>query len=130
MRVGLPLMRNVLTQLAKSVLMQLGLTAAVSATYAANQKTIYGSGDATLIISNKEMKDIMKIATSLEELRFLVKGKSENETKEQKGGFLSMLLGTLTAILLTNMSRGLGIIRASEETISLVRNFTAVLSFN
>ena len=49
------------------------------------------------------MQNIMKILKSLEESGLLVKGISEtikNETKEQKGRFLSMLLGTLAASLL------------------------------
>ena len=54
----------------------------------------------TLIIANEEMEDIMKIVKSLEEFGLLIKGISEttmNESKEQKGGFISMLLRTLTA---------------------------------
>ena len=58
MWVGLPLMKNVFTLLAKSILIPLGLTAAASVTDAALQKKIYGSCMITLIISNKEMKDM------------------------------------------------------------------------
>ena len=97
------LMKNVLTPLAKSVLIPLGLTAAASATDAAIQKKIYGSGATELIISNEEMEDIMKIVKLLQESELLIKWISEtikNETKEQKGGFLEMLLGTLTASIL------------------------------
>ena len=68
-----------------------------------------------LIISNDEMKDILKIAKSLENSGLLLKGVSEtikNEAKEQKGGFLSMLLGTLGANLLGNMLAGKGVIKA------------------
>ena len=54
MTVGLPLMKNVLTSLAKSVLMLLRLTAATSATDAAPLKKIYGPGTTALIISNEE----------------------------------------------------------------------------
>ena len=57
-----------------------------------------GSGRTTLIISNEEMIDIMKIAQALEDSNILLQGVTEtikNETKEQKGGFLSMLLRTL-----------------------------------
>ena len=96
-------MKNVLTPLAKSVLIPLGLTAAASATDAAIQKKIYGSGATELIISNEEMEDIMKIVKLLQESELLIKWISEtikNETKEQKGGFLAMLLGTLTASIL------------------------------
>ena len=87
-------MKHVLTALAKSVLIPLGLTAAASASDADIQKKISGSGRAALIISNEEMEDIMKIVKSLEESDLLLKGVSEtikNEAKEQKGGFLSML---------------------------------------
>ena len=78
----------------KVVLMPLGKTAAVSATDAAIQRKVCGSWITTLIISNKEMKDIMKIGKSLKGTGLLLKSVSEtieNESKEQKGGFLSML---------------------------------------
>ena len=79
-----------------------------------------GSGhNTTLIISNKEMKDILQIVRSLEDSGLLLEGASEtikNEAKEQKGGFLSMLLGTLGASLLVNMLVGKGVIRAGEGT--------------
>ena len=63
------------------------------------------------------MKDILKIVKSLEDSGVLLKGVSEtikNEEKEQKGGFLSMLLGTFGATLLGNMLSGKGVIRAEE----------------
>ena len=63
------------------------------------------------------MKDIMKIVKSLEDFRLLLKGVSEtiqNEAKEQIGGFLSMLLGTLGTSLLRNILTGKGINRAGE----------------
>ena len=72
----------------------------------------------TLIISNEEMNDIMKITKSLEESWLLIKGVSEtikNEAKEQKGGFLGILLGTLGASLLENLLTGRGTIRAGEN---------------
>ena len=59
----------------------------------------------TLIISNSEINDIIKIVKSLEDSDLLLKGVTEtvqNEVKEQKGGFLNMLLGTLGASLLGN----------------------------
>ena len=78
-----------------------------------------GSGMTTLIISNNEMDDILKIVKSLENSGLLLKGVSEiiqRKAKEQKGGFLSMLLGTLGASLLGDiLSKGLsgkGVIRA------------------
>ena len=58
------------------------------------------------MISNDEMEDMMKIVKSLEDSGLLLKGVNEtiqNEVKEQKGGFLCMLLGTLGASLLGNM---------------------------
>ena len=82
-------------------------------------KKILGSGT-TLVISNDEMKDIIKIVKSLEHSGLLLKGVSEtiqNEAKEQKGGFLSMLLGTLGASLLGNISAVKGINRAGEGVI-------------
>ena len=79
----------------------MGLTAASSAIDAVVQKKVYGSGT-TLVISNEEMDDIMKIVQALEDSNILFKvviKTIKNETKEQKGGFLSMLLGTLGASL-------------------------------
>ena len=76
----------------------------------------------TLIIySNNELEDVIKIVKSLKDSRLLLKGFTEtvqNEVKGQKGGFLSMLLGTLGASLLGNLSTGEGIYRAgkSKET--------------
>ena len=63
-------------------------------------KKIVGSGNTTLIISDNETDDIIKIVKSLEDYGLLLKGVTEtaqNQVKEQKGGFLSMLLGTLGA---------------------------------
>ena len=68
----------------------------------------------TLIISNEGMIDKMKIVKALEDSNILLKGISKiikNETKEQKGGFLSMLLGTLGASLLGNLLTGKGIVK-------------------
>ena len=65
------------------------------------------------------MKDILKIVKSREDSGLLLEGVKEtikNEAKEQKGGFLSMLLDTLGASLLGNMLAGKGVIRAGEET--------------
>ena len=127
LKTRLPLMKSVIKPLAKSVLIPLGLTAAASAADAGIHKKILGSGhnnNTTLIISNDEMDDILKIVKSLEDSGVLLKCVSEtiqNEAKEQKGGFLSMLLGTLAASLLGDvLSKGLsgrGVIRAGEGTI-------------
>ena len=87
-KTGLPLMQNAIKPLAKSVLIPLGLTAAASAADAGIHKKILGSRNTTtLIISNDEMEDIIKIVKSLEDSGLLLKGVSEtvqNEAKEQK----------------------------------------------
>ena len=76
------------------------------------------AGTTTLIISNDEMDDILKIVKSLENSGLLLKGVSETiQAKEQRGGFLSMLLGTLGASLLGDILSGKGVIRAGEGTI-------------
>ena len=115
-------MKSVIKPLAESVLIPLELTAAASAADAGIHKKILGSGhnnNTTLIISNDEMDDILKIIKSLEDSGVLLKGVSEtiqNEAKEQRGVFLSMLLGTLGASLLGDiLPKGLsgkGVIRA------------------
>ena len=109
MKVALPL--------AKNVLAPLGLTAAMSVIDGSIQKKIHGSG-VKLIIEQEDMNDIMKIIKALENSGILLKGVSKaikNETKEQKGGFFSMLLGTLGASLLGNLlTGGKGIMRAGE----------------
>ena len=71
----------------------------------------------TLIISNGEIHDMIKIVKSLEDSGLLIEGVTktvQNEVKEQKGGFLSMLLGTLGASLLGNLLTGKGIYRAGK----------------
>ena len=80
--------------LAKNVLPPLGLTAAMSAIDGSIQKTIHGS-KVKLITEQEDMNDIIKIIEALENSSILLKGVSktiENETKKQRGGFLSMLL--------------------------------------
>ena len=120
LKTGLPLMKNVIKPLAKSVLIPLGLTAAVSAADAGIHNKIIGSGhNTTLIISNKDMEDVLEIVRSLEYSGLLLKTVSEtikNEAKEEKGEFISMLLGTLGGSLLGNMLTGKGVIRAGEGT--------------
>ena len=120
-------MKNALKSFAKSGLIQLGLTATASATDEAIHEKMFWSGRpldlalrmTTLIISNEEINDIMKIVQSLEEFRLMVEGISETikiEAKLQEGGFLSMLLGTLGASLLWNLFIGKGVMRAGEGT--------------
>ena len=87
MKVAIPLTKNVLAPL--------GITAAASAIDAGTQKKIHGSGTITLTISNGEMNDITKIVQALEDSNISLKEVTKtikNEEKEQKGGFLSMLL--------------------------------------
>ena len=117
--------------LAKNLLAPLGLTAAMSTINGSMQKKIHGSG-VKLIIEQEDMKDIMKIIKALENSGISLKGVSKaikNETKEQKGGFLSMLLGTLRASLLGNLLTGgkgsvasrakcEGIMRAGEGSVA------------
>ena len=102
---------------AKNVLTLLGITAAASTIDAGIQKKIHGSGTTILIISNEEMNDIMEIVQVLENSNILLKGVTKtikNEAKEQKEGFLSMLLGTLEASLLGNLLPGKGTGRAGS----------------
>ena len=113
-----PLMKVALP-LAKNVLAPLGLAASMSAIDGSKQKKIPGSG-VKLIIEQEDMNDIMKIIEALEKSGILLKGVSKtikNETKEQRGGFLSMLLGTLGASLLGNLLTGKGIMRAGDGIV-------------
>ena len=101
LKIGLPLLKSVIKPLDL-----LGLTAASSAIDAGVQKKIYGSRTITLLISNEEMNDIMKTVEALKDSGILLNGVTKtikNETKEQKGGFLSMLIGTLGASLLGDL---------------------------
>ena len=112
MKVELPLTKNVLAPL--------GLTAAMSAIDGSIQKKIHDSG-VKLIIKQEDMNGIMKIIETLENSGILLKGVTktiENETKEQRGGFLGMLLGTLGASLLGNLlTGGKGIVRAGDGIV-------------
>ena len=123
LKTGLTLISNVIKPLAKSVLIPLGLTAAASAADVGMHKKIIGSGNmTTLIISNDEIEDFIKTVKSLEDSNLLLKGVTEtvkNEVKEQKGGFLRMLLGTLGASLLGNLLIGWGIYRAGKDKVVL-----------
>ena len=122
-----PLMK-VAMPLAKNVLAPLGLTAAMSAIDESIQKKINGSG-LKLIIEQEDMNDIMKIIEALENSGMLLKGvykTIENETKEQRGGFLSMLLGNLLTGGKGMIRAGEGIVRAGEgakKTLNLLLPF-------
>ena len=84
-------------------------------------KKIHGSG-VKLTIEEEDINDIIKIIETLENSGILLKRVSktiENETKEQRGGFLSMLPGTLGASLLGNLLiGGKGIMTASEGSVT------------
>ena len=136
--------------LTENFLAALGVTAAASVIDAGFQKKIHGSRrplssaqwNPVLITSNKETNDIMKTVQALEDSDILLKGVTKiikNQTKEHKGKFLSMLLGTLGASLLGNIlagkagsgrrslnsyKKGIGILRAGYVI------FNAASSFN
>ena len=117
LKTGLPIIKNVIKPLAERVLIPLELTAAASGADTGIHKKILGSGITTLIISNEKMNDIMKIVQALEDSNVLLTGVTktiENETKKQKRGFSSMLLGTLGASLLGHLLAGKGIVRAGS----------------
>ena len=128
LKTGLPLIKNVIKPLAKSALLPLGLTAAASAVDAGDSSSSalphYPSSSAShnnIIISNDEMKDIIKIVKSLEDSGLLFKGVSEiiqNEANEQRGGFLNMLLGILGASLLGDILTVRRINRAGEGIVT------------
>ena len=127
LKTGLPLMKNVIKPLAKSILFPLGSTAAAAAADAGIYKKILGSGcrhssssallhhpshnnNTISITSNDEMKDIIKIVKSLEDSGLLLKGVTEtvqNEVKEQKGNLLTGKGAIAT-------SQGRGIYRAGK----------------
>ena len=105
LEIRLPLISNVIKPLTKSILISLGLTSTASAAGAGIHKKIFGSGQrhssssvshnmTTLIISNDEIHHITTKG---------VTKTVQKEVKEQKGGFLSMLLDTLGGILLGNL---------------------------
>ena len=118
-------MGNALKPLAKRLLIPLGLMTGASAGDADIHKEMLRTIFITLIISNKEMNDIMKIVQSLEESELLIKSVSEkikNEAKEQKGGFLGMLLGMIGDRFLGRILKGKGTIRARKGKIRAGKN--------
>ena len=126
MKVALPLATNVLAPL--------GLTAAMSAIDGSIQEKIHGSR-VKLIIEQEDMNDIMKIIEALENSGILLKGVTktiENESKQQRGGFLGMPLGTLGNLLTGGkgfMRVGDGIVRAGAGSGSK-KNLTLLLPFH
>ena len=134
MTAGLRLIKSVPTLSAKSVLIPLRLSAGIWAADAAIQKKMFGSGRLSdlasrtkaLIISNKQMEDIMKIVKPSEKLGLLLKWTSEtikNEVRKQKGVFLSMALWTIAASILENTLTGKRVIKAGESTIRVAEDF-------
>ena len=134
MTARLRLIKSVPTLSAKSVLIPLGLSAGIWAADAAIQKKMFGSGRLSdlasrtkaLIISNKQMEDIMKIVKPSEKSGLLLKWTSEtikNEVKEQKGVFLSMALWIIAASVLENTLTGKGVVKAGESTIRVAEDF-------
>ena len=109
LKTGLLLLGNIPKPLANSVLIHLGLPTAAPVTDAAIHKKMFPPGNITLIISNEEMNDIMKLSNSFEEFDLLIKDVNKtikNIVKEPKGEFLGMLIGTLGASLLGNLLKG------------------------
>ena len=87
---------------------------------------MFGSGVTTLIISNEEIINIMKIVKSLKEPGLLIKAVSQtikNEAKEQKERFLGILLDTLSGRLLGNLLTGKGTTKAFENTVRTGQDF-------
>ena len=123
------MIKNVIIPLAKSVLIPFGLTEASSSDAGIHKKILGSGGHTTLIISNKDIEELLKIVKCLEDSGLLLKGVTEsvqNEVKEQKGGFLSKLLGRLGASLFGNLltgkimhraGKGKGIHRAGEGIV-------------
>ena len=126
MTAGLALMKNIIKLLAKSVSILFELTAALSATDAAIQKKILGSGTTTVINSNKEIEKVMKIIKSLKKSGWLIKGITEtikNDAREQKVGFFPKLWHTLPASFLGSALTEQGVTRTGEGTVIAVQNF-------
>ena len=113
-------MKNLLKPLTKSVSIPLKLAQAASTTDSAIQKNIFGSGMTTMIISNEEINDIMKIIKSLKQAGLLKKRVSntdENKTKAQKDAILEISLGTLSVTLLRSLLTSQRVIRACGSVI-------------
>ena len=137
MKVGLLLMKNVLGQFAKSMLITIRLTARLSALDTGVHNNILGSGTSgpsgsgttTLIISNKEMEEIMKIDKSSKDSSLLIKGVSQTIDKKQRDGLLGMLLGKLVAYLLENVIADKGVIRVNDEVRRVGEDFQLLIIF-
>ena len=137
MKVGLLLMKNVLGQLAKSMLITIRLTTPLSALDTGVHNNILGSGASgpsvlgttTLIISNKEMEEIMKIDKSSKDSSLLIKGFRQTIDKKQRDGLLGMLLCKLVASLLEHLLADKGVIRVNDEVRRVGEDFQFRLIF-
>ena len=131
----LPKLTKPAISLGKKILAPLGLSAAISATDAAIQKKMHGSGITALTISNDDIDidDLIKIVTTLGEHDILLKGTSKtikNETKEQRGGFLSMLQGTLGASLLGTLLTRRGLYRNGQGVYRTGQGLKKLIPFH
>ena len=137
MKFGLLSMKNVLGQLAKSMLITIRLTRPLSALDTGVHNNILGSGASgpsasgtrTLIISTKEMEEIMKIDKSSKDSSLLIKGFSQLIDKKQRDGLLGMLLGKLIASLLEHLLADKGVIRVNGEVHRVGEDFQFRLIF-
>ena len=120
----LPKLIKTAISLGKSILVPLGLGAAMSATDAAIQKNVHGYGTKTVRFFNKDLDDMTKIVKALEDSDVLMKGVTKTLKNDiKKGGALlliPLLLGTLGASLLTGRgmyrvgNQGQGLFRAGQ----------------
>ena len=120
MKAGLPLIKNIIKPLAKSLPVPLRLTAAAPPPDASFLQIILVSRTRPLTISNKEKEDIKKIIRYFEEFDLLihyVSKRIKNETSEEKGGFLGTLLCRLDTSLLVTMLTRKGVIKTGERVI-------------
>ena len=120
MKAGLPLIKNIIKPLAKSLPVPLRLTAAPPPPDASFLQIILVSRTTPLTISNKEKEDIKKIIRYFEEFDLLihyVSKRIKNETSEEKGGFLGTLLCRLDTSLLVTMLTRKGVIKTGERVI-------------
>ena len=120
MKAGLPLIKNIIKPLAKSLPVPLRLTAAAAPPDASFLQIMLVSRTTPLTISNKEKEDIKKIIRYFEEFDLLihyVSKRIKNETSEEKGGFLGTLLCRLDTSLLVTMLTRKGVIKTGERVI-------------
>ena len=124
MKVGLLLVKNIVTSLVKSVLLSLGLTAVGSVIDIGIHKKFrpgtYGSETTILILSKEEWKDNKKIVKCLKDSNLLITyntQKIENEINKHRGRFHDMILVTSGASSLVNMLAGNGVVIVSNEAV-------------